>query len=78
MTHLPSDAEVAERMRALNLDPRDPTSRAEAAASLQAERTAPAPPASQGITLCSSSAQLADGRIETVTTFYPGDTAHEQ
>lgn len=79
MTRLPNDDEVAERITELGLDPRDPTSRAEAAASLQAEHTAPARPASQGITLCSSSAQLADGRIETVTTFYPaGDTAHEQ
>ena len=76
--HIPTRAEIANRITELGLDPRDPGARAAAAASLQAEQAPPEKPAEdQGLVLLQSSVPLADGRLEITARFYPTDTAGE-
>lgn len=78
MPHLPSADEISAYLTAHGLDDNH-QGRKDAAAALVREQRQPSAPAPAGIVLCTSSAQLADGRIETTTTFYPvGETAHEQ
>lgn len=78
MPALPSSEAILEYLDENGLD-NDYQSRKAAALALARQQEKAQPATAAGIVLCSSSAQLADGRIETVTTFYPaGETAHEQ
>jgi hypothetical protein len=82
---MPTQAEIADRIEDLGLDPLDPLARGQAAASLQAEQAPPKKPAEgddPGIVLVQSSVPLADGRLEIIARFHPttdtaGETAHE-